>query len=273
MKRVLVWVLLILSLPLFSCSTEGHQTDRLLIDVLDVGKADCIVIRHKEFVGLIDTAEADDFQKVCAFLQSQRIRKIDFLILTHFDKDHVGGAAELLEQFEVLSVYQSAFSHESADHERYLAVAEKKGLTPICLTENFSFSFGDCQMTICPPKKSSYPKKESNNSSLFVTLLHQKNSFGFFGDAMEDRLKEILEDAPFSFDTVKIPYHGNYLENYPDFLDKISFSKACITCSDKNPADEKTLDLLKENEISVYQTKNGSIRIASNGKSVSVSQP
>ncbi|MBR5746568.1 MAG: MBL fold metallo-hydrolase, partial [Clostridia bacterium] len=77
----------------FFATACANSSDHLTFDVLDIGKADCIVMRHKGQVLLIDTGEEENLPEIESHLSSRGISKIDYLILSHFDKDHVGGAA------------------------------------------------------------------------------------------------------------------------------------------------------------------------------------
>ncbi|UKI13072.1 MAG: MBL fold metallo-hydrolase [Oscillospiraceae bacterium] len=70
---------------------------RLYVDFLSVGKADCILLRMDDRVILIDTGEKADAALIRRTLDGYGIRRIDCLILTHYDNDHIGAAAAVLE--------------------------------------------------------------------------------------------------------------------------------------------------------------------------------
>ena len=139
------------------------------------------------------------------------------------------------------------------------------------LTENYTFTSDSCVFTVDVPKKDDYPTKHDNNISLIVSVRCGKTDFLLCGDAMEARLQEWMTDCPEKFDFVKLPYHGSYIKNYSDFLDSVQPQYAAITCSKKNPADSETLSLLKERSIEIYQTKNGTVRVQTDGKTITVS--
>jgi beta-lactamase superfamily II metal-dependent hydrolase len=96
--------------------------------------------------------------------------------------------------------------------------------------------------------------------------------FLFCGDAMEQRLNEFIDDSPGKVDYVKLPYHGNYLENYTELLDAISPEYGVICCSDKNPPNDETLALLSQYGVKVYETRNGAVSLKTNGKAVKLYQ-
>ncbi len=76
-------------------AAEGlREADCLLrVTFLDTGKSDCIVMEAGDHVVVNDAADADDAGLIDAFLEKRQVETIDYLILSHFDKDHIGSAA------------------------------------------------------------------------------------------------------------------------------------------------------------------------------------
>ena len=89
---------------------------------------------------------------------------------------------------------------------------------------------------------------------------------------METRLDEWICGAYGAYDFVKLPYHGNDLENYTAFLDSCKPSYAAITCSKKNPPSQSLLSLLDSYGASVFLTSNGAVHISCDGSSITVTQ-
>lgn len=257
------FLLLLFSLTLiFTSACDSVTEDRPFeITFLSIGKADCTVIQVKDKCILIDTGEEENLPEVLAFLQKKGIRKIDTLIFSHFDKDHVGGAAGILQSLTVKNILESPFSSDREEYRKYKAECEKQNIKATVLTEVYEFTVADYAFTVIPPEKDRYDRKEDNNSSMIVTMKHGGSLFGFFGDAMDERLEEYMASYSDRFDLIKLPYHGNYLEQYPSFLDQTSPAYAVATCSLKNPADEKTLSLLEEKGVDYYLTANGEVSV------------
>lgn len=63
---------------------------------LKVGKADTIILQTANHSAVIDCGEEDDSKEILQFLSDNSISCIDYLFITHFDKDHVGGVANVL---------------------------------------------------------------------------------------------------------------------------------------------------------------------------------
>ncbi len=272
MKRliylILIFIFVLSVLP--SCATELKND--LTIDVLDIGKADCIVIKNSVSTIMIDTGEEENLPTIETYLKANGIQKIDCLILSHYDKDHIGGAKKIISTYNVEKVVESSFISDRDEYINYHAAAEKKSISVNKLENDTEFAIGDLAFTISVPKKASYEKKEDNNASLVVAMKYKNISFLFCGDAMNERMDEILIEDPGKFDLVKLPHHGSYLKRYDEILESLSCRNVVITDSEKNPADEKLLTLLDHNKIACYETRYGTVSITCDGQTLSIKQ-
>ena len=262
------------ALLLCACSGEGDG-DSILpaqVDVLKIGKADCIVINTGTKIVMIDTGEKENLDDVRDFMRDRGYKKVDTLILTHFDKDHIGGAKEIIEEYGVSTVLESTASSDSEYFHEYHLLLSQLGISPMRLSQDYTFQSDDCAFFVGVPMKKKYEDKKDNNSSLVVKMEHGETRLLFCGDAEEERLAEIIDTCAGEYDFVKLPYHGNYLENYGEFFGKIKMKYAAITDSKKNPADTRTLDLLAEEGVAVLETRNGTVSFFSDGRSVKAEQ-
>ncbi len=250
-----------------SASEAGNNANACCtVDILKIGKADCIIINTGTQIIMIDTGEAENFKKIKSYMSDKGYDKIDTLILTHPDKDHIGGASKVLLNYSVGEVIESSYSPSDAEYLLYHSTMSEIGLEPTVISDDYIFTADGCEILVDAPSRSKYADKQSNNSSLVVSIECGDKRLLFCGDAMEPRLEELIVAERGEYDFVKLPYHGNYLENYREFLDIVRCQYGVITCSDKNPADERTLDLLKELGVTAYETKNGriSVQVAEN---------
>lgn len=259
MKKLALIFLAILTLLTTSCTEDGN--DKITVDILDIGKADCIIIRIRDHTVMIDTGEKENSDKIRSFLQTKRISKIDTLILSHFDKDHIGCAAEMITDYGAGRLIISSFSSDREEYGEFRSAAEKQNVETLILTENFTFEIGTCRFSVFPPKLTNYDRKEDNNASLIVEMEYGQQRLLFCGDAMEERIDEFLSENHGEYDFVKLPYHGRYLSNYLDFLESTNPKHTAMTCSEKNPPDEKTVKLLKDLSIHSFNTNNGNVHV------------
>ena len=101
-RRFFCWLLLAsLTLSLFTGCEAQEQGSTLTADILKIGKADCTLFQEGETSYMIDTGEAENAPRILEALKEKNVDHLDALIISHFDKDHVGGAAQILEAVTV----------------------------------------------------------------------------------------------------------------------------------------------------------------------------
>ena len=252
---------------------------RMEADFLDIGKADCIVIRSDSKTAVVDTGYEDTSQTVLSFLESSGVDQIDYLILTHFDKDHVGGAAALLEAYKTDTVFQPDYSADEEDSKpylRYVDAMEKYGCHAVTVKENFTFIMDDVVFTIYPPEKLEYDSDKDNNRSLVMTVQHGEVRMLLAGDAERDRIDEILSGIPdLEADLLKVPHHGHRERNSEELFDAAGAEFAVI-CADrddkKDGPDDDIIEALEERGTRVFVTGDGIVKAVSDGKNLNVTQ-
>ena len=118
----------LLSLLLAVCGgTETSSEHPFIVHAFKVGKADSFLIEQNGEYMLIDTGEEDDGQKIVTYLQSHQITTLKALIITHFDKDHVGGADTIVNAVDIEHIYVPDYESDSKQTKQFLyAVDEAK---------------------------------------------------------------------------------------------------------------------------------------------------
>ena len=273
----LLIALLMLGGLLAGCGQSGAEPlEPLTATMLAVGKADVIVLRCGGSTMVIDTGETDDGKELVNFLAWQEITRVDVLLITHFDRDHVGGAARLVKKLEVGRVLLPAYEGQNEEYAALMAQLEKSGLEAERVTKTLRFSLGGAEVRVDPP--TAYPEAVTkdgmdNDLSLIATVTHGAQTLLFTGDAERTRLQEWLgEETRPACGFVKMPHHGEYNKELPELLQAVRPQFAAVCDSAKNPAEDRTLALLERQGVQVYQTKDGEIVVTSDGRSLSVSQ-
>lgn len=168
--------------------------------------ADCAVLLSRGACVVIDTGEEQDADRIVRLLREKNVQQIDCLILTHPDKDHIGGAPRLLDEFSVSMVIVPYYIQEN---EPYTLLREKMtamNIHALTLARNREFQYGDLRLRVFPPDEFLYNK--DNNYSLVTRVEHGNVRMLFMGDAQKERLLE-LEDVDWGkVDLYKAPHHG-----------------------------------------------------------------
>ena len=272
MKRLIIFLIIITFLLTFSSCEVTSASPKVCVSVLDIGKADCNLIELDHFVAVIDAGEEENATEILSYLRQRGIQSIDLLILSHFDKDHIGGVSSLLEQFPVAQIYESDFSSDRMEYEKYHQMAMEKNIPLEKIDQTITISGDGYRFDLYPPLRDHYQTKEDNNASLLVGLHADGASFLFCGDAMEERIEEFSTQCRDTFDVVKLPYHGRKINNLDLLLSQVKPRYGVFCCSKKNPADAQMIELVKEQNIQLYQTVFGTVRITYQNGDYSVIQ-
>lgn len=264
----------LLSLLLLLAGCSGEEKGTLLkMTFLDTGKSDCIVIEAGERVVVNDTADADDFDTICAFLGERQTEQIDYLILSHFDRDHIGSAAGLIRNFEVGKVLMPDYEEDSEPYLALMEAVEETGTVYARLREDVSFSLDGIDFYVDAPREASYDN--DNNYSLITAVTFENNRFLLMGDAKKERTEEFL-DSPVAgdrYDLVKMPHHGDYNKKLKELFLTARPRYAVLTPgAERTRVEAETTALLESGSCHVFYTDEGVVTATSDGKNVVVKQ-
>lgn len=252
--------------------SENYESMEFKVYFFNAGKADCMLISNNDKYIMIDTGESTLSNEILTYLKNNNIEKLDYLIITHFDKDHVGSASSIIDNIQVDNVLQSNCPKESEYYTNYLNSLSSKNITPQTVTGNLNFTLGDMNIVVNGPDKV-YDNNESNNSSLIVSINYGETNYLFTGDSQNDRIKDYLsQNSNQKYDFIKIPYHGHYQKKLDNLLETVTPKYAVITSSLAEPEDSETIEILNSLNTKYYLTRSGSITLFSDGKTVNIIQ-
>ena len=262
---------LMLALLLFASGALA-EPGTLEVAFLNAGKADAFVLLTENSAVVIDTGENSMGDALVDFLLERGVSRVDALFITHFDKDHVGGADALLAALPVSAVYESACEKDNKQTRQYREALEDQGLTPIALQENTALEIDGVQYAISVTNLPCTGKNASNDSSLVIRVQHGQTRFLFAGDAENDRLAELLREGGLACDVLKVPHHGSYESLSSAFFQAASPTYAVITSDEEHPEDETVLHILSSLGTTVYLTRLGDVFCLSDGETLEFSQ-
>ena len=271
-------LLLVVCLLLTFRPTAPEKSDisQLYVNILKIGKADSIVLQTEDKVMLIDTGETENADKIKDFLEDNKISKIDSLIITHYDKDHVGGASSIADSFEIGDVYMPDYEGSRPEYSEFLDALNRKSVKAKRLRNTISFNMADCSVTIDPPLSydiADNSEEYDNDFSLITTVVHGENTLVFTGDAEDKRTNEWLSGVhTLSCNLLKMPHHGRYHETTEYLISALAPQYTVICDSQKHPAAEETLEILKAHQTEIYETRYGTVTAISDGKKLTVIQ-
>ena len=202
----------------------------LRADFLDTGNSDAILIRMDDTVILMDTGEADDYPAISRKLTEYGITQIDYLIISHYDNDHIGTMSQILQHYTVKNLYMPDYVRDSSLYRRMMtALDATQGVAVHRPTEDVRIDLPYGSIWINPTKlyepgvtlgSDEEHALEENNYSLITSVYFGDISILLAGDAEQDRLVEFmgLLDEEDTYDMIKIPHHGGYDKAVRDLI-------------------------------------------------------
>lgn len=271
-KIILYTLALFLLLPQLACKETGPGQPSLDLTVFSCGKADCILLQFDGHNVLIDTGENGDGDDIVKELVARNIKKLDLMLLTHHDKDHIGGADTILHNIPTDLVRMPDYTSDSKQYGQLIEAIAATATPVIEMSKDEAFSIGSADFSVWTSTVP-YNGKSDNEQSLITKVLFDGKTLLFMGDAEEEWLKELcLGTKNLTCDVLKLPHHGVYDKNLAALLALTLPDYVLITDSVKNPAEQRTMDILNTFESKVFQTKDGSIVLRIEGGTVSVNQ-
>jgi beta-lactamase superfamily II metal-dependent hydrolase len=275
-SRLAAFAAAALTLSLCACAEKNTAviptvSGEFCTTVLDTGKSDAIILNTENHCVVIDCGEKGDGKDILSFLSENNIESVDYLFITHFDKDHVGGAAKVINGISIKNIVTPDYVGSNDEYKSFIKAAQKNEISPINLTEDMSFTLDDCSFSVYPPQKSSYSEPD-NDFSLVISVKHGENSFLFAGDCESQRLRELKGQLDLKHSFLKVPHHGRTDPESETFFKEVSPEYAVITCSEKQYADTEVLDSLDRLGAKVYLTTLGTVTAVSNGRTIEIRQ-
>jgi len=254
----------------------------LRVTVLDVGQGDSLVIQTPGGrVLIVDAGRAmgeDDVGRrvVLPFLRAQGINRVDALLLTHADDDHVGGAATLLERITIDRLLVSAVPSDAPLYRRILQAARRRSIPILSLARGQTLDFHDgviAEILNPPPEGPPGREHPDNNASLVLRLRYGSTALLLTGDAEREAEKDMLRaGADLRADVLKVGHHGSLTSSSERFLEAVRPRVALLSAGRGNPFGHPHRDILARlaaRRIRVFRTdRDGAIALVSDGRAL-----
>lgn len=232
-----------------------------------IGDADSILIYQDQHALLIDTGREEHASAVKRMLAQAGIEKLELLILTHPDRDHIGGAAELLKSIPVKRVIQSSCPGGGKRRAALDEVMSSLGIKPKTPSHPKEMTVGDMEITVYPAEKEAY--KLSNDYSLFTLVRHGEVTAFFAGDAQKKRLKEAIRLEPKPCTLYKVAHHGKGDAGGAKLIKALSPKFAVVT---ESQAEEEIREALKACGTRVFYSGKNQVYGVSDGRKLKMWQ-
>ena len=272
-KKLLITTL---SFILIICLTFINiPNNKLEILTFDVQNADCFLIKTPQNnYYIIDTGKFSYTSQnpqasmtIGKFLKDNGIRKIKGLIITHFDNDHAGGGAYILNNFKVETVYINSSERKSITAQKLFDAIE---------ITNTPFEISPIEKTIQEKDLTikllrSDIQDNDNENSIQTVITYKDFEILFMGDAGIKGYDAIKTKLPNNIDILKVGHHGAKNVTNEEMLNKLVPKFAIISTGQNtfgHPS-KQTLENLKEQNVKILRTDyDHSIKIQTNGEKI-----
>lgn len=243
----------------------------LKIYFVDVGQGDCtlLVSPHNKTI-LIDgggslTEEFDVGKRtLIPYLLDRGYTTIDYVMISHFDQDHVGGLLTVMEELKVKEVLIARQKENSENFQKFLEIAKRKKIKVKIVKAGDKITFEkDFQMNILwPTENLAISDNPLNNNSIVGKVTYKNFTMLFTGDieaiAEEAILKRYEKNKKILKSTVlKIAHHGSKTSSTKEFLEAVAPEISFIGVGANNNfghPNEETLENLKQINCKIYRT-------------------
>ena len=266
-KKFFIFFFLLLSFHFLIPYMDTHYW----IDMIDVGEGDSILIRypHLEKTILIDcggqlpfgkkrTSQVDNI--LIPYMKSLGVKKIDVLILTHGDYDHMGNAIDLVEKFKIEKIVLNCGVYNDLEKELVSILNKKKLKYYSCIKE---LKLATNKLYFLNTRD--YDNENDNSSVIYTELNHYK--FLFMGDASEEKEMDILNKYKLnSIDFLKVGHHGSKTSSSKAFINAIIPKYSLISVGKNNRYGHPNKEVLENlGNSKIYRTDiDGGIQIKLN---------
>jgi competence protein ComEC len=247
-----------------------HPPSGLRITFLDVGQGDGALVQVPEGAVLVDEGAPE--AEVADQLRGLGIRRLAMIVLTHPQRDHVGGAADVLEHVQVRSVLDPGIPSRSSDEQEALAAARKRHIRIVLARAGEGFRIGALSLRVLWPDGPGPPGDDPNNHAIVLIASYGRTDALFTADAESD-VTGRLHLPP--VEILKVAHHGSADPGLADQLEQLRPRIAVISVGAHNdyghPSPSTIAALSAVPGLSLYRTdRDGRVVVESDGERITV---
>lgn len=273
-------ILIIITITIFIKILTINNLASFYIDFIDVGQGDAtLIITDNNKKILIDGGGSEfnsDFDvgknTLLPHLLKKKINKLDYVIISHFDSDHVGGILTVLNELKVEKAIIGKQFENSENYEKFIKIIEKKKIKLYAVEAGQKIKVDkNTNIEILWPDTSNIIRENRlNNNSLVCKLNFKDKSILCTGDIEEMAEKAILSKYRDNLnilksDIIKIAHHGSKSSSIMQFINKVKPKIALIGVGENNKFGHPssiTIENLQKAGTEIFRTdESGEIQI------------
>lgn len=280
-KRIFLILLLLLTIFIRPIQSE------LEITFLDVGQGDGIFIKTPENTTYFLDGGSSDVSlvgkyRMISFLKAQGVKRLNYAMITHTDKDHISGIIELMEASAekngilIDNLILPRISSVDNTYESLVQLAEKKGITILYIEKGDVIQDGAVRFTCLHPYYD-FAVTSKNAYSTVLSMEYGQFKALFTGDLEKEGEEAVLHSEELlDYDLLKVAHHGSKYSTDAEFLSKTRPEIAIISAGNENRyghPHKEVLERLKDRGIKIYTTmQSGAVTVRTDGKKIRINE-
>ena len=276
-REVILGILFLSNVFVWIAVYQRQPGDILTVYFLDVGQGDAIFIDSPQHGRVLVDGGAN--RKVLSELGNIlpfADKRIDVVVETHPDKDHIGGLPEVISRYEVGMFLEPGVESENAIDDELKKRVEQKNIPKLLGRRGMVLNFGDGAKLIMLFPTQDVTNWETNRASIVAKLVYGDKSFLLTGDspiAIENVLIN-LEPNFLDSDVLKAGHHGSRTSTSLTYAEAVSPEYAVISAGEDNSyghPHKEVLDILEKVGAKIVSTiESGTIKFETNGKTLEI---
>ena len=243
------------------------------VHFIDVGQADSALIECDGETMMIDGGNVADSNVVAAYLKTEDVTELNYVVCSHAHEDHVGGLSGALSVTKADNIYAPKTETNTKAYKNFKKKAEEQNVEIKHPNIGDEIQLGSSTVEFLGPVDEN--GKDLNSTSIVLKITYGNTSFLFTGDAESDEEEEILNSgADLKSTVLKVGHHGSRTSTSYPFLREVMPQYAVISVEKGNSyghPNEETLSKLSDAGVEVYRTdESGDIVMTSDGNSISI---
>lgn len=237
-----------------------------------VGQADSTLIKYKNKTMLIDAGNNEDGKNVVKFLKDKGISKLDYIVGTHYDEDHIGGLDDIIENFDIGKFYLSNGGELGPNYYNLEKAAKKKNLAITIPKVGDKIDFGDVDMEVMAASK--FDGKNDNNASIVIQAKYGSRKYLFMGDLeKQEEAKRKWNEV----DVLKAGHHGSNTSSTQEFLNQVKPKYVFVSAGKNNKyrlPNVKAMERIEKTGAKIFRTdvNESSFWLTSNGNDIDIKE-
>ena len=274
--------------------SAGLHDGRLRVDFLDVGQGDSALVTMPDGSTLLidgggrpdfrraDDGDAEEFERdtrgigesvVSEYLWHRGLSRIDYVLATHADADHIDGLSDVLRSFNVRAALVARAPSDDAEFLRFAAAARDAGVPVYLVGRGDRLRFGAAALEVLwpPAAEADADAPSTNNDSIVLRLRLGRRTFLLTGDAEAPAEASLVRAGdPLACDVLKVAHHGSRTSSTQPFVNAARPALAIISVGQDSPHGHPHAEVLRRwrdsGALTLTTGERGTVTVSTDGE-------